>query len=103
MGMIRQLGLPTWFITLSAAETQWFELIVILHNLKTGETITEEQAKDMPWEQRASLIRNDPVTTVRYFDHRFRSLWSMLIASGAVFEEYTCSDHFVRMEFQHRG
>ncbi|OXA54226.1 hypothetical protein Fcan01_11384 [Folsomia candida] len=34
MAMIRQLGLPTFFITTSAAETKWPELISMLHNRK---------------------------------------------------------------------
>lgn len=33
MGMIRQFGLPTFFITISAAETKWPELIVNLEKL----------------------------------------------------------------------
>jgi len=30
MAMIRQLGLPTWFMSLSAADTKWNDLIVML-------------------------------------------------------------------------
>ena len=33
MAMIRQLGLPTWFISLSAADTKWHDLIVMLRKL----------------------------------------------------------------------
>ena len=30
MAMIRQFSLPSFFVTLSAAETRWLELLVIL-------------------------------------------------------------------------
>ena len=33
MAMIRQLGIPTWFISLSAADTKWHDLIVMLGKL----------------------------------------------------------------------
>jgi len=42
--MIRQFGLPTFFITLSAAESKWNELLVILSLLLDIRDITEEEA-----------------------------------------------------------
>jgi hypothetical protein len=42
--MIRQLGTPTVFLTLSAAEKQWTELIVILFKCRNQKDITIQQA-----------------------------------------------------------
>lgn len=68
MAMIRQLGIPTFFITLSAAETKWMELIVILKKLLDHEDITEEQASSEIYK----LVQSDAPTCARYFDRRFR-------------------------------
>ena len=39
MAMIRQLGVPTYFFTLSAAESRWAPLLVILYRISTGTDI----------------------------------------------------------------
>lgn len=72
MAMIRQLGIPTLFITLSAAETKWPELIVILKKLLDNIDITEEEAIELPSAEIARLIQADSPTCARYFDRRFR-------------------------------
>ena len=65
LAMIRQLGIPTFFFTLSAAETRWDPLIVTLMKLLEGKDITEEEASQLPWEKKAELIRRDSVTCSR--------------------------------------
>lgn len=40
LAMIRQYGIPTLFLTLSAAETKWQELLVILAKVVDGKDIT---------------------------------------------------------------
>lgn len=42
--MIRQLGLPTFFITLSSAETMWGELLKILKKVNDNVDISFEEA-----------------------------------------------------------
>lgn len=43
--MIRQLGLPTWFMSLSAAETKWNALLQTLSQTVNNITISEGQAQ----------------------------------------------------------
>lgn len=102
--MIRQLGIPTLFITLSAAEIKWPELIVILKGILENEEINEQVAEDMNWESKASLIRRDPITCSRYFDYKFRQCQEFLLLSkSGIFKEHPVLDFFTRIEFQHRG
>jgi len=79
--MIRQFGLPTFFITLSAAESKWNELIVILSLLLDSRDITEEEAAALSSAEKARLIRSDPVTCSRYFDYRFQQLMKLFKSS----------------------
>jgi len=44
IAVIRQFGLPTFLIALSAAESKWNELLVILSLLLASRDITEEEA-----------------------------------------------------------
>ncbi|CAF4606665.1 unnamed protein product, partial [Rotaria sp. Silwood2] len=103
LAMIRQLGCPTLFLTLSAAETKWADLIVILTQVLENKVITVEEAENMSYEKKCDLIKQDPVTCVRYFEHRLKCLWEILSASCGPFRYYELEDKYVRIEFQIRG
>lgn len=52
LGMIRQLGSCTWFLTLSSADMKWKDTIQVIaaqHNQK----LSDEQVENMTWEQKA--------------------------------------------------
>ncbi len=83
--MIRQLGLPTLFLTLSAAEMHWPELLVILTKTVNGVDITEQEAAKLPTKAKYELISADPVTCARYFDMRYRELFRVLMAPNGPF------------------
>jgi len=58
----------------------------------------------MTFEEKSKLIRSDPVTCARYFDHRLRLLKSCyLTPQNGLFQSNNLSDFFWRIEFQHRG
>lgn len=75
--MIRQLGLPNFFITLSSAETIWINLIKILKKNASGINISDDEAIAMSSSEKTELIKNDPVTCARYFDHKIRALMKL--------------------------
>lgn len=104
MAMIRQLGIPTLFITLSAAEVKWKELIVILKQVLDSTTISEEEAEEMTLESKAELIRKDPITCSQYFDYKLKQCRKYLVLSkSGIFKDHPVTDYFTRIEFQHRG
>jgi len=102
--MIRQEGIPSLFITLSPAEAHWPELLVILKEVLDGKRISEEEASNLCYEEKAYLIRKDPVTCARYFDYRLRTAFSLLFKpKQGIFFPYKLKDFTWRIEFQHRG
>ena len=103
MAMIRQIGIPTFFLTLSAAETQWKELLVILKKVVDNEIISEEAAMDLEYEDKCDLIRKDPITTARYFDHRLRQLFKIIRSPNGPFTPFEVEETYIRVEFQSRG
>jgi hypothetical protein len=62
--MIRQLGTPTWFCSFSAAETKWTPLLKCLAKL-----VKKKSSSELTWEEKCILIKSDPVTCARYFEH----------------------------------
>ena len=70
--MIRQIGFPSLFISLSAAETKWPELLRAVGQLN-GEVYTDQEIAEMNTQNKFRLIRKDSATVVRYFDYRFQT------------------------------
>lgn len=67
--MIRQLGNPTWFCSFSAAEKRWVHLLKTLGRLVAKKDYTDDEIKNMTWQQKSDLIQKDPVTCARSFEH----------------------------------
>ncbi|KAM8702289.1 hypothetical protein ACLKA7_007631 [Drosophila subpalustris] len=100
MAIIRQFGLPTFFITLSVAETKWTELLVLLKRNVDRIEISEETASAMQFTEKARLIRTDPVTCARYFDYRYREVLKLMKKPGGVFGLNYVEKYYWRVEFQ---
>ena len=100
--MIRQLGIPTFFISLSAADTRWPGLLKTLGKFVDHVNYTDEQIKDFDWSIRNRLVSGDPVTCARYFYHRFQQFMN-LILQGPHSPLQKVTDWFYRVEFQQRG
>ena len=100
--MIRQLGIPTWFCSFSAAETKWEPLLQSLSKLVNGKNITLEEARTLNWHEKCTLIKSDPVTCARYFDYRVQAFIKNVLKHPSL-PIGDIVDFFYRVEFQQRG
>ena len=100
--MIRQLGKPTWFCSFSAAETRWPHLLKILGRLVEKKQYTDDEISKMTWQKKSELIRKDPVTCARNFEHMFRLFLNTFLRSKQM-PIGEIEDFFYRVEFQQRG
>ena len=96
--MIQQLGIPTWFVTFSAAEMRWNDVIRTLLFLNNDSRPVE----DIEWSERCTLITNNHVICARMFDNRVKALFRELIMSPSA-PVGIVTDYFYRTEFQQRG
>lgn len=101
--MIRQKGVPTFFITLSAAETKWGELLRILKKIRDGVWMSIDECLNLSFLEKADLIRNDPITCARYFDHRIKLLLNVMRSKSGMFKTHPIYDFYWRIEVQKRG
>ena len=101
MSMIIQLGCTMFFLTLSAAEIKWIELLRILKQILDDVKLSVKEVLEFQWSERADLIRRDPVTCARYFDHRSKELFKVLRSELSPLGKLT--DYYLRIEFQQRG
>ena len=101
--MIRQLGLPTLFLSLSANDLHWSELIIALGKLVDNKDYTEAvECNTLSWETRSRLVQSDPATCVRHFDHRVSQFIETILKSPQS-PFGVLQDFFYRVEFQQRG
>jgi hypothetical protein len=101
--MIRQLGCPTFFITFSPSEVNWYELIAILYRINQDREMTLRQCAALERELRLEQIRSDPVTCSRYFANRMSLMMAYLQAANGPFKDNPVQDFFWRVDFQYRG
>lgn len=100
--MIRQLGNPTWFCSFSAAETRWTHLLKALGRIIEKKEYTDDDIKNMTWQQKSNLIKKDPVTCARDFDHMVQIFIRDVLRSD-VMPVGDVADYFYGVEFQQRG
>ncbi|XP_042150314.1 uncharacterized protein LOC120844489 [Ixodes scapularis] len=102
--MIRQLGEPTAFLTLSASEMHWPDLVQLFQRLRLKPGEIEVPLEQMNSIYRAQLVNDDPVVCAIYFDRLVRVILNILRNTRvSPFRPYIVVDYFKRIEFQHRG
>ena len=96
--MLRQLGIPTWFCSFSAAEFRWNDIINVI--LKQQDD--KRKSENLDWTEKSKVLKSNPVTVARMFDHRFHIFLRQVILSAE--NPIGCiTDYFYRVEFQQRG
>ena len=101
LAMLCTIGIPTWLMTLSAADLHWIEMIeaVSIHN---GKQLTRKQIQKMTIKERSETLKANPVTSVTMFQYRVDSFFTHYILEdqnplGHV-KEYA-----IKIEFQECG
>ena len=102
LGMIRQLGPCTWFVTLSAADLKWKDTIRIIA-AQQGQTLTDQEIDNLTWEQKCFWLRSNPVTAARHFDHRVDLFMKHILLNKNINPLGEITDFKYRIEFQQRG
>ena len=98
LAMQRQIGIPTWFLTLSAADLQWPDVIISIAR-QHGHLLTCEDVAQMDWTEKSMWLHTNPVTAAQHFQHRLDTFFSLVVHSNAA-PLGNISDFVIRIEFQ---
>jgi hypothetical protein len=112
--MLRELGVPSWFFTITANEAGWPDLLCELLALEVRARdflLTEQELttvvqvlynyiRDKP-ELKKRLLMHHPVAVARNFEKRVEHLLDFLQRRTDIVGEI--KDYYVRFEFQERG
>ena len=101
LAMIRQLGTPTWFFTLSAADLKWPDMIQTIAR-QYGVIYTDDEVAGLSFDDKSNWLKRNPVTAARHFQYRLNALFQGFLKSTAK-PLGEIADHAIRIEFQARG
>lgn len=99
LAMVKQLGVPTFFLTLSCADLRWNELISILSKLNNL-NLSEEDIQNLSYHERCKLLNSNPVLLARHFQFRVETFFKEIILDGPLGKT---KYYAIRVEFQVRG
>jgi hypothetical protein len=100
--MLRQLSNPpTFFMSLSMADTRWVPLLKALLEIKRNRQVSDDEVEQLTPDEKMKLVQDDPVTCSRYFNHKRRAFLNTLLKQSGILGQVT--DYFGVVEFQFRG
>ena len=67
--MVKQLGILTWFMTLSCADLRWPELFQIIGKSQ-GFNLTDKEIDALTYNERCSMLNLNPVVVAKHFQYR---------------------------------
>ena len=97
--MVKQLGLPTFFITLSCADLQWKELLLIIAELR-ADVLSEDSINEMDLFERCRYLSLNPVLLAMHFQYSVETFFKVIVLNGPFGK---VKYHAIRIEFQVRG
>lgn len=101
IAMVQQLGMPTWFMTLSCADLRWHELFQILSCVR-GESMMDEEIDNLSYNEKCSLLNLNPVIVAKHFQHRVETFFKdVLLSNTKPIRKIVY--YVLRIEFQMRG
>ena len=101
VAMVKQLGIPTWFMTLSCADLRWPELFQIIARTK-GNNMTDQEVDALSYHERCSMVNLNPVIVAKHFQYRVETFFRDVLLTNANPVGKTVY-YALRIEFQMRG
>ena len=80
VAMVKQLGIPTWFMTLSCADLRWPELFQIISRMQ-GKDITDEEVDALSYDEKCKMLNLNPVIVAKHFQYRVETSFTEVLLS----------------------
>ena len=95
------LSVPTWFLTLSAADLHWPEMIQAVA-VQFRKKLIQKDVLKMSNAERSKYLYQNPITSVWMFQHRLEAFFSEYLLSDTHPLGYI-TDYVIKIKFQMRG
>ena len=97
LAIVRQLAVPSFFLTLSCADLRWHELVSIITKLNFSD-LNPADISNLSYHNRCDILNSNPVA--RHFQYRVELFVKLLVANGPLGKT---KYYAIRVEFQVRG
>ena len=77
---VKQLGIPTWFMTLSCADLRWPELFQIVSRMQ-GKDITDEEVDALSNDEKRKMLNLNPIIVAKHFQYRVEMFFTEVLLS----------------------
>ena len=99
--MLQTLGIPTWFLTLSAADLHWPEMIQVVA-VQFGRKLSQKDVLKISISDSSRYLHQNLITGVQMFQQRIEAFFSEYLLSDAhPLGHFT--DYVIKIQFQMRG
>ena len=99
--MLHMLSIPTWFLTLFAADLHWPEMNQAVA-VWFGKKLTQKDVLKMSIKDRSKYLCQNPITGVHMFQHRLEAFfYEYLLSNTHPLGHIT--NYVIKIEFQMRG
>ena len=99
LAMVKQLGLPSYFLTLSCADLWWKELPCHINKLNNL-GLRDNDIANLSYKDRCKYLNQNHVVLARHFQFRVETFFKEILLRGALGDmQYYAK----RVEFQARG
>ena len=78
LAMVKQLGVLTFFMTLSSADLKWNELVLIINKLYKLDLL-EENIKNLSYQDKCRLFNSNPVLVAKNFQYRVEVFFKKIL------------------------
>ena len=95
------LSIPTWLLTLSAADLHWPEMIQVVA-VQFGKIFTQKDVIKTSTADGSKYLCQNPITGIRMFQHRLEAFFSEYLLSETHPLDHI-TDYVIKIEFQMRG
>ena len=68
--MVKQLGIPTYFLTLSFADNFICRELLCIVNKLNNLGLSDEELRNLSYQERFNLLNNKPVLAASHFQHK---------------------------------
>ena len=78
LAMMKQLGIPTFFLTLSCADLRWNKILAIIWKLNEADF----DVSSLSYHDCCKILNENPVLVARYFQYRVEIFLKLLLLIG---------------------
>ena len=79
--MVKQLGIPAYFLILSCAYLRWSELPHVI-NKSNNLNLSDENITNLTYQQRTKMLNDNPVLVASHFQYKVQVLSKETILEG---------------------